>query len=61
MKIDLDKLFEKLAVGLRESSDSLRNIPIDLVSRINKDYHVIKMIEDPKKECHLFEIDRLHV
>ena len=49
MKIDLDKLFEKLAVGLRESSDSLRNIPIDLVSRINKDYHVIKMIEDPKK------------
>lgn len=49
MKIDPDKLFEKLAVGLRESSDSLRNIPIDLAERINKDYHIVKTIEDPKR------------
>ena len=47
MKIDPDKLFEKLAIGLKESSDSLRNIPIDLVDRINRDYHIVKMIEDP--------------
>ena len=47
MKIDPNKLFEKLAIGLKESSDSLRNIPIDLVDRINRDYHIVKMIEDP--------------
>ena len=51
MKIDPDKLFEKLAVGLRENSDSLRNIPIDLADRINKDYHIVKMIEDPKRNA----------
>lgn len=49
MKIDSDKLFEKLAIGLRESSDSLRKIPINLADRINKDYHIVKMIEDPKR------------
>ena len=47
MKIDPNKLFEKLAIGLKESSDSLRNLPIDLVDRINRDYHIVKMIEDP--------------
>ena len=47
MKIDPDKLFEKLAIGLKESSDSLRNIPINLVDRISKDHHTVKMLEDP--------------
>lgn len=47
MKIDPNKLFEKLAIGLKESSDSLRNLPIDLVDRINRDHHIVKMIEDP--------------
>lgn len=46
MKINPDKLFEKLAIGLKESSDSLRNIPINLVDRINRDDHIVKMIED---------------
>ena len=51
MKIDPDKLFEKLAVGLKESSDSLRNIPIDLTGRIKKDWAIVKMLEDPAGRC----------
>lgn len=47
MKIDPDRLFEKLAIGLRESSNSLRNIPINLVDRISKDHRTVKMLEDP--------------
>lgn len=49
MKINTDQLFEKLAIGLKESSDSLKNIPIDLADRINHDDRIVKMIEDPKK------------
>lgn len=49
MKINPDQLFEKLAIGLKESSDSLKNIPIDLADRINRDDRIVKMIEDPKK------------
>lgn len=49
MKINTDQLFENLAIGLKESSDSLKNIPIDLADRINHDDRIVKMIEDPKK------------
>lgn len=48
MKIDSNKLYEKLAAGLKENSDSLRGIPIDLAKRMRKDWHVIEMIGDQK-------------
>ena len=61
MKIDPDKLFEELAIGLRESSDSLRNIPINLVDRISKDHRTVKMLEDPNDHVAYQKIGRAHV
>ena len=61
MKIDPDKLFEKLAIGLKESSDSLRNIPINLVDRISKDHRTVKMLEDPNDHVCLSKTGRLYV
>ena len=56
MKIDPNKLYAKLAEGLEKASDSLRCMPINLTDRVDHNYRLTKMLEDPEEKHAAFTL-----